>query len=48
MIRRAGLQRRPAGPAGSDRETSPEIRDRARLTVRLRPDAPLRGARRMV
>ena len=47
MIRRPGLPRRPAGPAGSDRETSPGIRDRARLAVRLRSEAPLRGARRM-
>jgi len=48
MIRRPGLPRRPAGPAGSDRETSPGIRVRARLAVRLRSDAPLRGARRML
>jgi len=41
MIRRAGLQRRPAGSAGSDRETNPGMGDRVRLAVRLRPDAPL-------
>jgi len=35
MIRRAGLQGRPAGPAGSDRETNPAIGDWARLAVRL-------------
>jgi len=48
LIRRAGLQRRPAGPAGSDRETNPGIGGRARLAVRRRPGAPLRGARRML
>jgi len=35
MIRRAGLQRRPAGPAGSDHEANPGIGDGVRLAVRL-------------
>ena len=43
-IRRAGLQRSPAGTAGSDRETNQPIGDPVRLAVRLRPRAPLRGA----
>jgi hypothetical protein len=37
----------PAGAAGSDRETNPAMGILVRLTVRRRPCAPLRGARRM-